>query len=161
MARNQTWMPVEPEAVFAVLADPYPYADWVVGAHRIRDADPGWPGLGTKLYHQVGRPPLGTRDFTRVIGVDPPHRLVLDAVARPFGMARVCLELRARDGGTLVTFYEDPAGWVKPLRFLPPVQLLTRIRNAESLRRLERLALERRSAGAPAVTWPATTSSSC
>ncbi len=142
-------MPAPPEAVFAVLADPYTYADWVVGARRIRDADPGWPGLGTCLYHKVGTLPLTTRDHTRVVGVDPPHRLVLDAIARPIGMARVCIELRPEDGGTRVTLYEDPAGWTTPLKYLPPLHLLTRIRNTETLRRLEKIVLRRHATQRP------------
>ena len=42
-------MPVSPSRVFEVLADPRSYAYWVVGAHKIRDADDGWPAVGTFL----------------------------------------------------------------------------------------------------------------
>lgn len=35
------------EAVWSVLADGWSYANWVVGAARVRDVDPGWPAQGT------------------------------------------------------------------------------------------------------------------
>ncbi len=34
------------EAVWSVLADGWSYANWVVGAARVRDVDPGWPAQG-------------------------------------------------------------------------------------------------------------------
>ena len=50
------------------------------------------------------------------------------------------LELEPRDGGTLVSITENPAGIQRPLGLFPPLHLLTKARNAESLARIERLA---------------------
>jgi hypothetical protein len=63
------------------------------------------------------------------------------AKARPLGTARVTIRLIARDGGTLVRMEENPDGPTALLTVNPAVQLLTAGRNAESLARLEELAL--------------------
>src|SRR4051794_1841053 len=107
MARNEIHIDVPPERVFEVLADPESYGYWVVGSKYIRDADPGFPGQGTKFHHAVGYGPITIKDHTQVVEVDPPRRLVLQAKARPFGTARVTLELRPDGTGTHVTFLED------------------------------------------------------
>jgi hypothetical protein len=79
-----------------------------------------------------------------VLESDPARRLVLLAKARPlFGTARVELDLERRGGGTLVTMVEDPGDRLTKLVFWGPTHLLVRARNAESLRRLEQLALAR------------------
>ena len=106
MARNEDQFAVTPERVFAVLSDPESYADWVVGSHSIRDADPDWPAVGTRFHHRVGAGPLTVNDHTEVLEADPPRRLVLRARARPLGTAKVELVLEPRDGGTHVTMTE-------------------------------------------------------
>jgi uncharacterized protein YndB with AHSA1/START domain len=143
MARNERLIPASPERVFAVLADPYAYARWVVGSETIRDADDGWPAVGTRFHHRVGWGPLKIEDHTEVVSVDPPNRLVLHAKARPLGTARVTLELERRGGGTLVTMIEDAGDPLTKLVFLGLTHVLVRGRNTESLRRLEQLATAR------------------
>lgn len=143
MARNQRLMPVPPERVFAVLADPWSYGHWVVGSDTIRDADPGWPAVGTRFHHRVGVGPLKVDDHTEVVECDPPRRLVLHAKARPLGTARVALDLERRGGGTLVTMVEEAGDPLTKIAFWGVTHLLVRGRNAESLRRLEELALAR------------------
>jgi len=145
MGRNTTWVDAPPERVFEVLSDPFSYADWVVGTTRIRAADDAWPERGTRLHHTVGFPPLGTSDHTEVVDVRPPEHLVLDAVARPFGRARVELSLEPEGLGTRLIIVEDPSGWTAPLRLSPVVHLAIRLRNSETLRRLKAIAERRRS----------------
>ena len=58
MARNQRDIDAPPERVFAVLADPRCYPEWVVGSKEIRAADPGFPAPGTRFHHTVGVGPL-------------------------------------------------------------------------------------------------------
>ena len=53
------------------------------------------------------------------------------------------LELAPKNGGTLVTMTENPDGVFAPLALFPPLHLVTKGRNAESLMRLEELALRR------------------
>ncbi|GAA1695320.1 SRPBCC family protein [Glycomyces endophyticus] len=130
--------------VFAVLADGWSYASWVVGASRIRDADEDWPARGARLHHSVGPWPLLIEDTTRVVEVRPPRLLVLDARMWPLGTARVRFDLTAVEGGTAITMRElATAG---PLALLP-VRAQDRLiapRNRESLDRLGRLAVAER-----------------
>jgi uncharacterized protein YndB with AHSA1/START domain len=146
-ATSSRLMPVPPEAVWDVLADPFAYADWVVGSRAIRDADDGFPAPGTRFHHAVGVGPLTVSDHTEVLEAEAPHRMLVRAKARPLGTATIELALTpAADGGTLVRLSERPDGLYAPLALNPFVHVATRLRNAESLRRLERLALARRGA---------------
>lgn len=144
MARNEIAVDATPEQVFAVLADPYCYADWVVGAKAVRAADPAWPQPGTLLHHKVGAGPVELRDNTKVLDCDPPWVLVLEARARPLGVAEVRIEVDADGEGSRVVLHEYV---VRPLalRVLSPlVDLAIKARNVESLRRLKALAEQRR-----------------
>jgi uncharacterized protein YndB with AHSA1/START domain len=136
-------MPVPPEAVWEALADSRAYGYWVVGSKVIRDADPHWPEPGSKIHHTVGVGPLELSDHTEVLEAERPRRLQLRAKGRPLGSARVTLELTPKDGGTVVRMTENPDGAWRPLAFLPPLQVFSLLRNAESLMRLEELALRR------------------
>lgn len=135
-------MQAEPDEIWAVLADPWSYADWVVGSRQILSADPDWPAPGTEFRHKIGLGPLTTSDTTEVLEADPPRRLVLRAKARPLGVMVVVLELEPAGAGTRVTMVEDPEGawW---LAYPPPMHLPMRLRNDETLRRLARAAAER------------------
>ena len=136
-------MPVPPAAVWDALADAGTYGDWVVGSRRIRAADPAWPAPGARFHHTVGLGPLSLDDHTESLEADPPSLLRLRAKARPLGTAQVTLELTPSQGGTFVRMTENPDGLSAVLGINPLVHLLTMARNAESLRRLERIA-ERR-----------------
>jgi uncharacterized protein YndB with AHSA1/START domain len=142
VARNTRVIGAPPERVFAVLADPDSYGHWVVGSDTIRGADPGFPAVGTRFHHRVGFGPIKVNDHTEVLSVDPPRCLKLRARARPLGTALVTLTLEARGPGhTLVTMIEDAGDPLTRLVFNPLTHLLVRGRNAESLRRLEELAV--------------------
>ncbi len=143
MARNERLIAASPERIFAVLSDPDAYGHWVVGSDIIRDADDGWPAVGTRFHHRVGFGPLKVNDHTEVLAADPPRCLQLKAKARPLGTARVTLTLERRGAGTLVTMVEDAGDPLTRLVFNPLTHLLVRGRNAESLRRLEELAVAR------------------
>ena len=143
MATNERFMPVPPEAVWDVLADPASYGYWVVGSKVIRDADPQWPAAGSKFHHTIGVGPFKLSDHTVALETERPRRFVLRAKGRPVGTATVALQLEPKDGGTLVRISENPDGVFSPLSLLPPLQLFTKGRNAESLMRLEELALRR------------------
>ena len=140
MATSHLHINAPPERVFGVLATPPTYADWVVGSETIRDADPNWPQKGSRLHHRVGVGPFKVNDHTEVIDVDPPHRLVLHARARPVGTALVTLLLEPRDGGTFVTMIEEAGDPLSRLSINRFTDWLVRKRNDVSLRRLERIA---------------------
>jgi uncharacterized protein YndB with AHSA1/START domain len=134
-------MTAPPEAVWDVLADPDGYAYWVVGSKRIRDADPEWPAPGSKFHHTIGVTGRTIDDHTESLEADPPRRLKLRAKGRPVGTATVTLELLPRAGGTLVRMTENPDGVYSLMALNPVVHVATKLRNAESLMRLEELAL--------------------
>ena len=133
-------MPVPPAAVWDALADAGTYGDWVVGSKSIRTADASWPAPGSRLHHTVGVGPLRLDDHTESLEADPPSLLRLRAKARPLGTAQVTLQLAPSDGGTFVRMTENPDGLSAVLGINPLVHLLTMVRNAESLRRLEKIA---------------------
>jgi uncharacterized protein YndB with AHSA1/START domain len=141
MARNVAFYPVPIKQVFAVLATPETYAYWVVGSDAIRDADPHWPAVGSKLHHRVGVGPFKLNDNTEVLEVSEPVHLVLQARTRPFGTARVTLDLIDLGDGTQVTMGEGPGDLFSRLLFNPIADFVLRRRNDESLRRLGELAM--------------------
>jgi hypothetical protein len=69
------------ERVYAVLADGWSYASWVVGAAHIRDVDDTWPSVGARVHHQVGPWPLHIKDQTSVRAVQPGRMLERDDLA--------------------------------------------------------------------------------
>jgi uncharacterized protein YndB with AHSA1/START domain len=127
--------------VWDVLADPWLYASWVVGAARVRGVDGDWPSAASRLHHSVGLWPLLLNDSTEVEESVPGGRLQLLARGWPGGEARVLIELAGHgDATTTVTMHEDAVSG--PGRFIPsPVrQASLHVRNVESLRRLAYLA---------------------
>ncbi len=98
---------VPPDAVFAVLADGWLYAGWVVGSSHIRDVDKDWPAIGSRIHHSVGPWPFHVQDTTAVTSVEPGLSLSLDARAWPLGAAAVGITLVPHgDGQTLVRMTE-------------------------------------------------------
>lgn len=140
MARNRVHIHAAPEEVFAVLSDPDRYPEWVVGAAGIRDQDEDFPAVGSRFRHRVGTLPIGLKDHTEVLEVEPPRRLVLKANARPLGTARIELELEENEGGTELRMEEVPGDRLTALVADNPVfDAALRVRNAEGLARLKRL----------------------
>ncbi|MCP2164126.1 Polyketide cyclase / dehydrase and lipid transport [Goodfellowiella coeruleoviolacea] len=135
-----------PNQVFAVLADGWSYAGWVVGASHIREVDAEWPTLGSRIHHSIGPWPLQVRDVTVVRGVEPGRCLELQAGMWPFGAARVVLTLEPV--GTNTTRVVMGEEFVHaPARLLPRVvqEVLLRPRNTEALARLASLAVRKQS----------------
>jgi|GEM_PF-383556 len=140
MARNRVHIDATAEEVFAVLSNPYCYPEWVVGAAGVRDHDENFPAVGSRFHHKVGSWPLGVKDHTEVVEVDPPRRIVLKAKARPLGTAVIELDLRGSAGGTELTMDERPGDRLTSLVAANPVaDTALRVRNGEALARLKRL----------------------
>jgi uncharacterized protein YndB with AHSA1/START domain len=129
-----------PDRVFAVLADGWSYAAWVVGNSHIRDVDPDWPAVGARIHHSAGLWPLQFRDSTEVRAVVPDRMIELHAHLWPLGAAVIRIELRPTPAGTRMAMSERAIDG--PAALLPgPVQdLLLRARNNEALHRLGDLA---------------------
>jgi Polyketide cyclase / dehydrase and lipid transport len=136
-------MPVPPAAVWDVLADIGGYGYWVVGSKVIRDGDPHWPAAGSRFHHTIGVGPIKVSDHTVSLEARPPALLRMRAKGRPLGTATVTLEVTPRDSGTVVRISERPDGAFALMGLNPLVHVLTKGRNAESLMRLEELALRR------------------
>lgn len=130
-----------PAAVFAVVADGERYADWVVGAKKIRSVDAHWPTPGAELRHKIGVGPIAIKDRSTVQAVEPGRSITLKVRARPAGVARVHIELEpASDGGTEIHMEEKPIEGVAKRVDNPLQRLLLRGRNVEALRRLANIA---------------------
>lgn len=143
VATNRRFIPVPPQTVWEALADPAGYAHWVVGSKEVRDADAGFPAPGTRFHHTIGFGPLTLRDHTKVLEASAPTLLCLRTKGRPVGTATVTLRMAAVDGGTEVEISEHPDGPYSILALNPLLHFMTKRRNAESLMRLEELALRR------------------
>jgi uncharacterized protein YndB with AHSA1/START domain len=123
-----------------VLADPWRFADWVVGAECIRAVDQTWPAPGSRFHHRFGLGPIAVDDSTVLEEIDPPHRLVLRARARPHGTGLVVLDLRATaGGGTEITMEEEPISGLAHCFRNPLLGALVVARNRNSLLRLARI----------------------
>jgi uncharacterized protein YndB with AHSA1/START domain len=136
MSENERLVATTAEEVFAVLADGWSYADWVVGAARIRDVDPNWPEPGARIHHSVGLWPALLHDVTVVEECDRPHRLRLQVHAWPSGAGRVELTLIPTPEGCLVQMTEEAVSG--PARKVPRFvqDSFLHWRNTEALRRL-------------------------
>lgn len=145
MAENQIEIAAPPERVWAVLADPQCFDDWVVGAQDVRDADASWPAVGSKLHHSTGVGPLTVDDETAVEVAEPPTRLVLLARAGAAGSFRVTLELRATAAGTTLWMHEEAVEGIAD--HVPGTDSAIHVRNDVSLERLKGLAEGTRVAG--------------
>lgn len=129
------------DAVWAVLADGWSYAGWVVGASHIRDVDKGWPEPGTRIHHNVGPWPLVISDTTEVVRCEPRALLELDARLWPVGAARITFTLHAR--GESLTEVRMAERVVRgPSTLMPKAvqDVLLTPRNKETLQRLDDLA---------------------
>lgn len=140
MATTTRRINATPEQVFAVLANGWLYATWVVGATRIRDVEPDWPKTGARIHHSVGVWPLVLDDSTSVLEWDPPRRLRLRARGWPIGEAEVTIEAQPRPEGCVVRITEDATEGPGRMVPLPVRSVLLGVRNTETLRRLAFLA---------------------
>jgi uncharacterized protein YndB with AHSA1/START domain len=139
MAVNEIEIAASPDEVFAVLADPERYVDWVVGTSDTETVDPDWPNEGAKLRYEAGVGPLKIADVTEVVESDPPRRLLLRARMRPVGEIGIELVLEPRGTGTRVTMTEEPAAGLLEVAHTPVSDAVTARRNDVALRRLREL----------------------
>ncbi len=134
MATNRTIVDAPPSVVFAVLLDPYEYPKWVVGAHRIRDVDLEWPGVGSAFYHRSGGGAID--DKSEIVEISEPKRIVLRAKLRPLGIALVEIDVVPRGERTEIVIREYPEPGTKLALITPLLGPPFYLRNIEALRRL-------------------------
>lgn len=140
MSRNTITVDASPQTVYDVLADPACYEIWLVGNKSIRGYDKSWPAPGSEFHHKVGFGLLATKDKTVAVEADPPRRLVMVVRALPFIRATVSFALEPAGSGTRVTMEERPRGTPWEQLWNLVLDRLIGLRNAETLRRLKRLA---------------------
>jgi uncharacterized protein YndB with AHSA1/START domain len=140
MARTTLRTDATPEQVFAVLDDPWRFADWVVGAKKIRAVDATWPEPGSRFHHRFGFGPFTIDDSTVLEERVPGERMVLRARARPTGVARVIVDLVPAEGGTEIQIEEHPISGFAERIHNPLLDALVVVRNKRSLQRLADLA---------------------
>lgn len=129
------------EDVWAVLADGWLYATWVVGASRIRDVDPHWPHAGSRLHHSFGVWPVLIDDHTEILACDPGRELLLKARGWPAGEAHIRIKVTAAGThGSIVSIAEDATSGPGRMIPRPARQLLITPRNTEAMRRLALIA---------------------
>jgi uncharacterized protein YndB with AHSA1/START domain len=143
MSRNEITVAATPDEVFETLLDAWSYQHWVVGSKTIREVDDGWPEVGSAFHHTVGVAPLVIRDCTRVVEIDVPRRLVLDAQVWPTGENRVVLEVEERGADSVVVMVETPVRGPVAAIDNPLVHMALTVRNQEALRRLKRMVEQR------------------
>jgi uncharacterized protein YndB with AHSA1/START domain len=141
MSTNRRVMQVSPGSVWRALADGYSYADWVVGTREIRDVDAGFPATGSRLHYTVGHGPLRHTGHTEVVSAEPERCLELKIHAWPVVAVRVLIMITGRsEREAEVTMTEHPARGPVALLHNPLSDLALKLRNVETLRRLERVA---------------------
>ena len=139
MAVNEIDVAASPDEVFAVLADPERYADWVVGAAETEEEGGDWPLEGATLRYEAGAGPLVVTDLTEVVHSDPPRRLVLRAKLRPAGELRIELVLEASVRGTRLTMTEEPVEGLLATTHTRVTDAVLEQRNEAALDRLRQL----------------------
>jgi uncharacterized protein YndB with AHSA1/START domain len=139
MTVNAISIEAPPEDVFAVLADPERYVQWVVGTTDTGALDAEWPAPGSRLRYRIGVGPVAYSDVTEVVEVHPPSRVVLRARMRPFGTTAIELALTPAEGGTRVVMREEPASGLVRATHTRLTDLVLGRRNEAALDRLRRL----------------------
>jgi len=138
-AENQVEIDAPAEDVFAVVADPRTYPDWVVGCGRIRAVDPDWPRPGSRFHHTVGAGPAKVDDSTTLVRIDPPSVLTLEARAGAAGTACVTFTVEPIGGRRArVTIEEDTVDGAASHIPDAVTNAGLKLRNAETLRRLRK-----------------------
>jgi hypothetical protein len=129
-----------PPHVWRVLADPWTFAAWVVGAAVVDAADPAWPAPGARLRYRVGAWPAMLPATSVVTASTEGTELALHGRLQVGGAIALVLALREHPAGTEIVISEDVVDG--PARRLPrPARAaVITARNREALRRLALLA---------------------
>ena len=134
------------DVVWGVLIDPHTYPDWLIGAAEIRDVDDTWPAIGSRFHHRVGIGPFSIPDNTEIEDIIEHDLLRLAVRARPFISAVSTFRLVGEGNTTVVTLEEEPRYRLIGDLVRPMTDPVLHVRNHRSLRRLERVVLERMNA---------------
>jgi hypothetical protein len=134
--------------VFRVLSDGKSYGYWVVGTRMVREVTGPWPQPGGQIHYTAGHVPLRKDDVTTSVACEPGQRLQLEARAWPMGSLHIEIQVLTSPTGCTVVIEEHPKEGLLKTLHNPLVDLTIKLRNVETLRRLERRVREQ--AGQPA-----------
>jgi uncharacterized protein YndB with AHSA1/START domain len=144
MARNDIVIDAPAVSVYETLLDARSYPQFVAGAKELRGVDDDWPNPGTHFHHKVGIGPLALADNTKLLDKTPSKRVVLEVRVRPFGTGVVTFDLEpvaGRENTTHVVMTEDFNRGPLSFVFRPIREAMIRMRNAITVRRLQRLVV--------------------
>ncbi|MEU8843780.1 SRPBCC family protein [Streptomyces roseus] len=136
-----------PQAVWAVLAEPSLYGEWVVGPSESTPLDQTWPEVGSRLRYTVRLGPWSAEGVTTVRHREPGRELELEASFKSLGTARIFLQLRQWGEETLVVCDEHPLRGLGGTLHNPAVEVFLQLRHRGMLGRLARV-VEQGRAGA-------------
>ncbi|MER5407470.1 SRPBCC family protein [Streptomyces sp. NPDC002769] len=142
MAVRHQLVHTPPRAVWAVLADPTRYEDWVVGPSRSTPLDEAWPEIGSRIRYTVRLGPWSTDGITTVRHSEAGRELELEASFKSLGSARIFLELRPWGEETLVICDEHPLRGLGGTLHNPATEALLQLRHRGMLARLARVVEE-------------------
>ncbi|MFD3471438.1 SRPBCC family protein [Streptomyces sp. NPDC058682] len=131
-----------PQAVWAVLADPTLYGEWVVGPSESTPLDQLWPEVGSRLRYTVRLGPWSTDGVTTVRHREPGKELELEASFKSLGTARIFLQLRPWGEETLVVCDEHPLRGIGATLHNSASEALLQLRHRGMLTRLARIVEE-------------------
>jgi hypothetical protein len=140
VATNHAVINASRHDVFAVLRDGWTYSNWVVGTSHMRAVETTWPQVGSRLFHSSGIWPAAIHDSTTIEAMEPDRKLILLAKGRPFGSARITIELDDDGPNCAVTMHETPVSGLGKLAHNPVGEAVLFRRNAEALGRLAAIA---------------------
>ncbi|KMO93877.1 SRPBCC family protein [Streptomyces roseus] len=136
-----------PQAVWAVLAEPSLYGEWVVGPSESTPLDQTWPEVGSRLRYTVRLGPWSAEGVTTVRHREPGRELELEASFKSLGTARIFLQLRQWGEETLVVCDEHPLRGLGGTLHNPAVEAFLQLRHRGMLGRLAKV-VEQGRAGA-------------
>ncbi|MFE5659917.1 SRPBCC family protein [Streptomyces sp. NPDC056517] len=128
-----------PGAVWAVLADPTLYGEWVAGPSRSTPLDDSWPSPGSRLRYTIRLGPWATEGVTTVRYEETGRELELEASFKSLGTARIFLQLRPWGEETLVVCDEHPLRGLGGTLHNPVSEAALQLRHRGMLARLATL----------------------
>jgi uncharacterized protein YndB with AHSA1/START domain len=128
-----------PHAVWAVLADPTRYGEWVAGPSESSPLDQAWPEVGSRIRYILRLGPWAADGVTTVRHSETGRELELEASFKPLGTARIFLQLRPWGEETLVVCDEHPLRGPGGALHNPAIEALLQLRHRGMLARLARV----------------------
>ncbi|MFD6891852.1 SRPBCC family protein [Streptomyces sp. NPDC059957] len=132
-----------PRAVWAVLADPTLYGEWVVGPSESTPLDHAWPAPGSRLRYTIRLGPWAVEGTTTVRHQETDRELELEASFKALGTARIFLQLRPWGEETLIICDEHPLRGLGGALHNPVSEAALQLRHRGMLPRLAKLVEQR------------------